>query len=63
MVHYTKVLHNRFCSFKVSKNFGKGIFRFKNNFLAADYPQKFVEKIIRNFENDKVNDKCFYQFF
>lgn len=28
--------------------------RIKKKFLAADYQQKFVESVIRNFGNDKV---------
>ena len=35
----------------ISTNFDKGISRIKMNFLAADYPRKFLES---NFENDKV---------
>ena len=30
------------------------MYRIKKKFLAADYRQKFVESVIRNFENDKI---------
>ena len=40
---------------RISTNFYKEISRIKNEFLAADFPQKFVESVIRNFENDKVD--------
>ena len=39
---------------QISTNFDKEIYRIKKKFLAADYPQKFVESVIRNFENDKI---------
>ena len=39
---------------RISSNFDKEIFQIKNKFLAADYPQKFVESVNRNFENDKI---------
>ena len=42
------------CSKRISTNFDKEIYRIKKKFLAADYPFKFVESVIRNFENDKV---------
>ena len=57
MIRYTKALHIRFCSFKVSKIFHKDIFRIKNKFLATNSPQKFVKKVIHNFKNDEV--ECF----
>ena len=37
-----------------STNFGREIYRIKKKFLAADYPQKFVDSVKRNFENGKV---------
>ena len=42
------------CPKRISTNFDKEICRIKKKFLAADYPQKFVERVIRNFENDKI---------
>ena len=39
---------------QISTNFDKEIYRFKKKFLAADYAQKFVESVIRNFENNKI---------
>ena len=35
-------------------NFDKEIYWISKKFLAADYPQKFVESIIRSFGNDKT---------
>ena len=52
---------------RISTNFDKEIYRIKKKFLAADYPQKFVESVIRNFENDKIesvkDDYIFHQDF
>lgn len=53
---------NRLCKLYVTLKFyildsvlsKSGIFQIKNKFLAANYPQKFLKKFIRNFENDKV---------
>ena len=45
---------------KFLPNFDKEIFRIKEKFLV-DYPQKFVESAIHNFENDNVEsveDDC-----
>ena len=39
---------------QISTKFDKEIYQIKNKFLAADYPQQFVESVMRNFENDKV---------
>ena len=36
---------------RISGNFDKKIYRIKIKVLAADYPQKIVESVIRNFEN------------
>ena len=38
----------------ISTNFHKEIYWIKKKFLAVDYPQKFVENMIHNFENDKI---------
>ena len=38
----------------ISTNFDKEIYRIRKKFLAADYPQEFVESVIRNFENGKI---------
>ena len=42
------------CSKRVSTNFDKEIFRIKKKFLTANYLQKVFDRVIRNFENDKV---------
>ena len=39
---------------RISTNFDKEIYRIKKKLLAAGYPQKFIESVIRNFENDKI---------
>ena len=39
---------------QIFTKFDKEIYQIKNKFLAADYPQQFVESVMRNFENDKV---------
>ena len=39
---------------QISSNFDRGIYRIKKKFLAADYPQKFVESVIRNVQYDKI---------
>ena len=41
---------------QISTNFDKEIYRIKKKFLTADYPQKFVTSVIRNFENDKIEN-------
>ena len=38
---------------RISTNFDKEIYQIKKKFLAGDYPQEFVESVIRKFENDK----------
>ena len=38
----------------ISTNFDKETCQIKKKFLAADYPQKYVESVICNFENDKI---------
>ena len=38
---------------RISANFDKEIYRIKKKSLAADYPQIFVDSVIRNFENYK----------
>ena len=52
---------------RISTNFDKEIYRIKRKLLAADYPEKFVESVIRNFENDKIesvkDDYIFHQDF
>ena len=39
---------------RISTNFDQEIYRIKKKFLAEDYPQKFVECVICNFEIDKI---------
>ena len=41
---------------RISTNFDKEIYRIKKKFLTADYLQKFVASVIRNFENDKIEN-------
>ena len=48
------IITDMHCPKRISTNFDKEIYRIKKKFLAADYPQKFVERVIRNFENDKI---------
>ena len=38
----------------ISTNFDKEIYQVKKKFLAANYPKTFVESVIRNFENGKI---------
>ena len=41
---------------RISTNFDQEIYRIKKKFLAPDYPQKFVESVVRNFENDQIRN-------
>ena len=41
---------------RISTNFDQEIYRIKKKFLAADCPQKFVESVIRNSENDQIGN-------
>ena len=39
---------------RISTNFDKENYQIKKKFLAADYAQNFVESVVRNFKNDKI---------